>query len=82
MTRISHRGESDLGLFNVTPPESVPGGADEVRHTSHFQVGCTGAHTTAGTSFPASRIPRAVSTFIRSSPPRAKKTMSAKIAGR
>lgn len=42
----------------------------------------TPPQSTAGASFPASRMPRSVSTRISSNPPITKKTMSAKIAGR
>lgn len=45
-------------------------------------VGAVPSQTTCGTSLPASRMPRSVSTRVRSRAPNAKKMIRAKIAGR
>jgi hypothetical protein len=66
------------------PPAQSPAARDRVVPRRECCVaGTPGAgQITEGGTFPASRIPRAVSTLSRRAPPTMKNTTSAKMAGR
>ena len=63
----------DMGISPASLPPPAPGYTPRPPEP---------AQAPSGSLFPASRTPRAVSTFSSSSPPSTKNTMSAKIAGR